>query len=230
MDFSERLIRSKKLLLRRNRLFRIRLRQYHVESCIESRVYPMMQVAFLDLERERPHFVIQLGTALVLVAVVDVLQELAVMARREHQDAGLHDVVSAPGKSPEPVIVARVEIGLPNPRQRRISVLGLRDHSLPEGLMSVESRIHELVDRSDFVDWNRARDGGRVLVDHDVGIEHGRLQNEALLPRRRTRHRSRRDVQRTVDRNDVVPVPVGVSAPPRLAKVMPSKLVGSSEQ
>jgi len=199
----------------------------------------MMQVAFLDLERERPHFVIQLGTALVLVAVVDVLQELAVMARREHQDAGLHDVVSAPGKSPEPVIVARVEIRLPNPRQRRISVLGLRDHSLPEGLMSVESRIHELVDRSDFVDWNRARDDGRVLVDHDVGIEphdpmvcpdDGRLQNEALLPRRRTRHRSRRDVQRTVDRNDVVPVPVGVSAPPRLAKVRPSKLVGSSEQ
>ena len=108
-----------KLLLRRNRLFRSRLRQYHVESCIESRVYPMMQVAFLDLERERPHFVIQLGTALVLVAVVDVLQELAVMARREHQDAGLHDVVPAPGKSPEAVIVSRIEIRLPNPRQRR---------------------------------------------------------------------------------------------------------------
>ncbi len=147
------------------------------------------------------------------------------MTRREHQDAGLHDVVSAPGKSPEPVIVARVEIGLPNPRQRRISVLGLRDHLLPEGLMSVETWIHELVDRSDFVDRNCARDSGGVLVDHDVGIEpynpivspdNRRLQNEALLPRGRTRHRSRRDVQRAFDRNNFEPVPVCVSAPPRL--------------
>src|SRR6266699_7102702 len=90
-----------KLLLRRNRLCGGRLGEYGIESCVESRVYPMLQVAFLDLERERPHFITELGTALVLIAVVDVLQELAVMARREHQDTGLHDVVPAPGKSPE---------------------------------------------------------------------------------------------------------------------------------
>src|SRR5260370_40727781 len=100
------------LFLRRKSPFGIRLRQYCVENRIESLIDPVLEVAFLDLERERPHFIVELGTALVLVSVVYVLQELAVVARREHQDAGLHDVVAAPRQAPEPVIIPGIEIGL----------------------------------------------------------------------------------------------------------------------
>src|SRR5262249_8082827 len=84
-------------LLGRNSLFGVRLGQYCVENRIEPLIDPVLEAAFLDLERERPHFVIELGTALVLVCVVDVLQERAVVARREHKGAGLHDMIAAPG-------------------------------------------------------------------------------------------------------------------------------------
>src|SRR6266536_5648036 len=99
----------------RNAPFGIRRPKYHVESCIESLVDPVLEFAFLDLERERPHFIVELGTALVLILVIHALQDVAVMTRREYQNAGLHDMVSAPGESPETVIILRVEIGLPDP-------------------------------------------------------------------------------------------------------------------
>src|SRR6266516_3901023 len=140
----------------RNALFGIRLRQYHVESCIESRVDPVLEIVFLDLEREWPHFIVELGTALVLILVVHVLQDVAVMTRREHQNAGLHDVFSAPGESPELVIILRIEIGLPEPCQRGIAAFRVLDHSAPECLMGIDALKNELVDRSYFID----RDGG----------------------------------------------------------------------
>ena len=198
----------------------------------------MMQVAFLDLERERSHFIVERWPILVFVCVIDVLQELPMMGWGQNEYARLHNVVAARRQAPKCMPVRGVQRRATDVHDMRI-VLVIFHQAIPERPVVLHGREHRFIDGSDLFSGHAVDDGGRVRVDHDVGIEphdpivcpdNGRLQNEALLPRRRTRHRSRRDVQRAFDRNNFVPVPVCVSAPPRLAEVMPSKPVGSSEQ
>src|SRR5262249_46351263 len=83
------------------------------QQSIESAVQNVQQSLLLNLERQRPHLVIHWLAAMVFVAVIDVLQELAVMFGCEHQHAGLHNRSSIARQTPCGMPVGGIKITRP---------------------------------------------------------------------------------------------------------------------
>src|SRR5215831_11470959 len=105
----------------------------------------MLQSAFLDLERERPHFIIERRAVLVLVSVIDVLEELPMMAWRQHEHARLHDMRAASRQAPKAVPFRWIQC---RPKDRYdFGLVAVSGHEpMPKRPVLLDCRKHGFVD------------------------------------------------------------------------------------
>src|SRR5262252_4462784 len=121
------------------------------------------------------------------------LEEIAVVSRGKHEDAGLHDVRLARGEPKVRMEGTRTEPTLPEALAPVAAFRCNGENLAQEVLAGFKRRVSVLVRRADFLHWHTLHDRRRARIDQNVGIdpdnalvilELGEAQNQALLPGR----------------------------------------------
>lgn len=197
-----------------------------VKDVIETGVDRLEQTPRQDRVRQR-HLLVAARLNL-LLALVNRLKKLAMVHRAGHQHAGLKDPFR---HDLEPVILVRVVlIGLPMP-QVVVVLKSLPAQSFEQNDQKIGMNVSAADDAADPLDahligdfWRRGR------VDHDVAIEQHNLivlpgevlaQDQAFLPRRRSRQPSWRAIQQVGHNDQVEVVLLSIGSPAGLAIGVP---------
>ena len=194
---------------------------------VEAGVEPVHDAGTEQLVRERAHLVVE-PRALVFIARVHVFEELAVVRGREHHHPGLDDRVERRGQVEAGVVLrgrqvvdVRDSVRIPAPVQ-----LG------EDAAVDLARRHRVLVDRADPLDGTESATDGASGFGKDVGVDPDDLlvalhewlpQDQALLPGRRAAACALGRVERFLEADQVVAVPLAVAAPVWLTDRMPAR-------